>query len=117
LHDQYAGTSNLRPMLIIGIAAAIAGLIIINHEVECEMNEMKKDQLKHSTRVGCSTKIMINILTTLSHIFSCTLMIEIDRSKLWNILKRANASVPCDSVRLLVCKHALRRNCVCVWRI
>jgi len=42
LLDQYFGTSNLWPMLIIGIFVTIAGLIVINHEVECEMNEMKK---------------------------------------------------------------------------
>jgi uncharacterized integral membrane protein len=42
LLDQYLGASNLWPMLIIGIVVTIAGLIIINHEVECQMNEMKK---------------------------------------------------------------------------
>jgi len=42
LLDQYFGTSNLWPMLIIGTIATIAGLIVINHEVECEMKEMKK---------------------------------------------------------------------------
>jgi len=42
LLDQYFGTSNLWPMLIIGIFVTIAGLMVINHEVECEMKEMKK---------------------------------------------------------------------------
>jgi len=42
LLDQYFGTSNLWPMLIIGIAVTIVGLVIINHEVECEMKEVRK---------------------------------------------------------------------------
>jgi len=42
LLDQYFGSSNLWPMLIIGIVLAISGLVIINHEVECEMKEAKK---------------------------------------------------------------------------
>jgi uncharacterized integral membrane protein len=42
LLDQYFGQTNLWPMLIIGIVITIAGLVIINHEVECEMKEMKK---------------------------------------------------------------------------
>jgi uncharacterized integral membrane protein len=42
LLDQYFGSSNLWPMLIIGIALTITGLVIINHEVECEMNEARK---------------------------------------------------------------------------
>lgn len=41
LLDQYFGTSNLWSMLIIGILVTIAGLIIINHEVKCELNEKK----------------------------------------------------------------------------
>ena len=42
LLDQYFGTSNLWPMLIIGIVVTILGLVIINHEVECAMKEAKK---------------------------------------------------------------------------
>ena len=42
LLDQYFGTSNLWPMLIIGIVVTILGLVIINHEVECEMKEARK---------------------------------------------------------------------------
>lgn len=42
LLDQYFGYSNLWPMLIIGIALTIIGLVIINHEVECEMEEARK---------------------------------------------------------------------------
>jgi len=41
LLDQYFGYSNLWPMLIIGIALTIIGLVIINHEVECEMKEAR----------------------------------------------------------------------------
>jgi hypothetical protein len=43
LLDQYFGSSNLLPMLIIGIFLTLAGLAIVNHEVECEMREAKKD--------------------------------------------------------------------------
>jgi hypothetical protein len=42
LLDQYFGSSNLWPMLIIGIVLTISGLVIINHEVECEMKEARK---------------------------------------------------------------------------
>jgi hypothetical protein len=42
LLDQYFGFSNLWPMLIIGIVLTITGLVIINHEVECGMNEARK---------------------------------------------------------------------------
>jgi F0F1-type ATP synthase assembly protein I len=42
LLDQYFGTSSLWPMLIIGIVVTILGLVIINHEVECEMKEARK---------------------------------------------------------------------------
>lgn len=42
LLDQYFGHSNLWPMLVIGIALTIIGLVIINHEVECEMKEARK---------------------------------------------------------------------------
>jgi len=42
LLDQYFEYSNLWPMLIIGIALTIVGLVIINHEVECEMKEARK---------------------------------------------------------------------------
>jgi len=42
LLDQYFGYSNLWPMLTIGIALTIIGLVIINHEVECEMKEARK---------------------------------------------------------------------------
>jgi len=42
LLDQYFGYSNLWSMLIIGIALTIIGLVIINHEVECEMKEARK---------------------------------------------------------------------------
>jgi len=41
LLDQYFGTSNLWPMLIIGIIITTAGIIVINHEVECELNKKK----------------------------------------------------------------------------
>ena len=42
LLDQYFGTTNLWPMLIVGLIVTVAGLIVINHEVECEINEKKK---------------------------------------------------------------------------
>jgi len=42
LLDQYFGSSNLWPMLIIGIVLTVIGLVIINHEVECEMKEARK---------------------------------------------------------------------------
>jgi len=42
LLDEYFGYSNLWPMLIIGIVLTIIGLVIINHEVECEMKEARK---------------------------------------------------------------------------
>jgi hypothetical protein len=42
LLDQYFGSSNLWPMLIIGIAVTIGGLVIINHQVECELREVRK---------------------------------------------------------------------------
>jgi len=42
LFDQYFGSSNLWPMLIIGIVLTVIGLVIINHEVECEMKETRK---------------------------------------------------------------------------
>jgi hypothetical protein len=42
LLDQYFGSSNLVPMLIIGIVLTICGLVIINHEVECEIKETRK---------------------------------------------------------------------------
>jgi hypothetical protein len=42
LLDQYFGTSNLWPMLMIGIAVTMIALVLINHEVECEMKEARK---------------------------------------------------------------------------
>jgi hypothetical protein len=42
LLDQYFGSSNLWPMLIIGTILTIIGLVIINHEFECEMKETRK---------------------------------------------------------------------------
>jgi hypothetical protein len=42
LLDQYFGSSNLWPMLTIGIVLTIIGLTIVNHEVECEMKETRK---------------------------------------------------------------------------
>ena len=42
LLDQYFGSSNLWPMLIIGIVLTITGLVIINHEVEYKMKEVRK---------------------------------------------------------------------------
>jgi hypothetical protein len=42
LLDQYFGYSNLLPMLIVGIILTIIGLVIVNHEVECEMKEARK---------------------------------------------------------------------------
>jgi hypothetical protein len=41
LLDQYFGYSNLWPMLFIGIVLTIVALVIINHEVECEMKEAR----------------------------------------------------------------------------
>ena len=41
LLDMYYGQSNLWPMLIVGIIVAIAALVLINHEVECEIREVK----------------------------------------------------------------------------
>ena len=42
LLDQYLGYSNLWPLLIIGIILTIVGLVIINHEVECEIKDVRK---------------------------------------------------------------------------
>ncbi len=42
LLDQYFGSANLWPMLVIGIILTIGGLVIVNHEVECEMKEARK---------------------------------------------------------------------------
>jgi hypothetical protein len=42
LLDQYFGPSNLWSMLIIGIVLTIIGLVIVNHEVECEIEKARK---------------------------------------------------------------------------
>jgi len=44
LLDQCFGSSDLWPMLIIGIIVTIAGLVIINHEVECEMKKVSSSR-------------------------------------------------------------------------
>jgi predicted tellurium resistance membrane protein TerC len=41
LLDQYIGYSHLIEMLAIGIILAIAGLVLLNHEVKCEMDSGK----------------------------------------------------------------------------
>ena len=42
LLDQYFGYSSLWPLLIVGIVLAIIGLLLMNHEVKCEVKELKK---------------------------------------------------------------------------
>ena len=42
LLDQYFGDSDLWPLLIVGIVLAIMGLLLMNHEVKCEVKELKK---------------------------------------------------------------------------
>jgi hypothetical protein len=41
LLDQYFGYSNLWFMLLIGVILTIVGLILINYEVKCELEEKK----------------------------------------------------------------------------
>jgi len=40
--DQYLGYSNLEIMLVIGIIFAVIGLIMLNHEVKCEVEKTKR---------------------------------------------------------------------------
>jgi len=42
LLDQYFGNSSLWLLLIVGIVLAIMGLLLMNHEVKCEIKELKK---------------------------------------------------------------------------
>lgn len=42
LLDQYLGYSYLLEMVLVGIMLTIAGLWLLNHEVECEVREMRK---------------------------------------------------------------------------
>jgi hypothetical protein len=42
LLDQYLGYSYLMEMVFIGIALTVAGLVLLNKEVECEMKEIRK---------------------------------------------------------------------------
>jgi len=42
LLDQYFGNSNLWPLLVVGMVLAVIGLLLMNHEVKCEMKELKK---------------------------------------------------------------------------
>lgn len=42
LLDQYLGYSYLVEMLFIGAALTVAGLLLLNKEVECEMRELRK---------------------------------------------------------------------------
>ena len=42
LLDQYLGYSYLVELLLVGIAFTVAGLLLLNNEVECEMKEMRK---------------------------------------------------------------------------
>jgi len=41
LLDEYLGKSNLWLMLIIGIMLTIVGLIMLDHEVKCELEKKK----------------------------------------------------------------------------
>ena len=43
--DQYFGYTYLPVMLVIGIALTIVGLLILNHEVKCELETQKSPQL------------------------------------------------------------------------
>lgn len=40
--DQYFGYAHLEIMLVIGIVVTILGLIVLNHEVKCELEEKRK---------------------------------------------------------------------------
>lgn len=42
LLDQYLGSSHLLEMLLIGLVLTIAGLLLINNEVECGLRDMQK---------------------------------------------------------------------------
>jgi hypothetical protein len=42
LLDQYFGYSYLIEMVFIGMALTVAGLVLLNKEVECEMKEIRK---------------------------------------------------------------------------
>jgi hypothetical protein len=42
LLDQYFGYANLELMLVIGVIVTILGLILLNHEVKCELEENSK---------------------------------------------------------------------------
>jgi len=41
LLDQYTGYSHLIELLVIGIILTIAGLVLLNHEVKCEIDKHK----------------------------------------------------------------------------
>lgn len=40
--DQYYGYSHLEVMLSIGVVVTVLGLILLNHEVKCELEEKRK---------------------------------------------------------------------------
>jgi hypothetical protein len=42
LLDQHLGYSYLLEMLLAGVVLTIAGLILLNREVECEIRDMRK---------------------------------------------------------------------------
>jgi hypothetical protein len=42
LLDQYLGYSYLLEMVLVGLVLTIAGLVLLNREVECEMRDTRK---------------------------------------------------------------------------
>ncbi|MGD6934584.1 MAG: hypothetical protein ACQCN5_10300 [Candidatus Bathyarchaeia archaeon] len=40
--DQYFGYAHLEIMLVIGIVVTVLGLILLNHEVKCELEKTQK---------------------------------------------------------------------------
>ncbi len=40
--DQYFGYAHLEIMLVIGIVVTVLGLILLNHEVKCELEKNQK---------------------------------------------------------------------------
>jgi len=46
LLDEYFGKSNLWPMLTIGLVLTVVGLILVNYEVKCELQEKRKDSVR-----------------------------------------------------------------------
>jgi hypothetical protein len=42
LLDEYLGKSNLWPMLVLGIILTVVALIMLDHEVKCELEKKKQ---------------------------------------------------------------------------